>query len=193
MPRNTSTPLPQPVFNEGNITPDPGRFKTPHPSDNQQFKELGNLPKKDVVSFNASRMAPDDVFSLQDALGPHEPETIKGIKGQGRSSSTPPVIPALRMRGSTATSCGWRTNSPATAGRRTRGTGRRFCFIWATLCTTSESPSTTTTSLRFPAITIPFSFLARHRRVPHSTSSRATSAPLSRRSPSKPPRYTGPR
>jgi hypothetical protein len=34
MPREKSTPLPQPVFNEGNVTRDPKRFKVKHPSDN---------------------------------------------------------------------------------------------------------------------------------------------------------------
>jgi hypothetical protein len=43
MPRSESTTFPQPIFSEGNITPDPSRFKTKHPSDSQLYKEIGNL------------------------------------------------------------------------------------------------------------------------------------------------------
>jgi hypothetical protein len=71
--------LPQPIFNEGNITPDPTRFKVPHPSDKQQYKEIQKLLKKDVVGFTASRSQPADLYTLQSALGPHGPEIIKGI------------------------------------------------------------------------------------------------------------------
>ncbi len=84
MPRDPTTQLPQPVFNEGNITPDPTRFKTPHASDGPQYKQLGNLLKKDVVGFNPKRGNPQDLYALQDALGPHGPEVIKGIKGSGK-------------------------------------------------------------------------------------------------------------
>ncbi|MBS1823482.1 MAG: metallophosphoesterase [Acidobacteria bacterium] len=80
MPRDLATPLPQPVFNEGNITPDPTRFKVSHPSDTQQYKAIQNLLKKDTVGFETSRMAPDALFTLQDAYGPHGPEIISRIK-----------------------------------------------------------------------------------------------------------------
>ncbi len=80
MPRDASTPLPQPVFNEGNVTPDPSRFNTTHPTDGPQYKALGNLLKKDVVSFDRSRAKLDEVFTLQSALGPHGPEIIQKIK-----------------------------------------------------------------------------------------------------------------
>jgi hypothetical protein len=33
MQRDISPAFPQPIFNEGNVTPDPTRFKTTHPSD----------------------------------------------------------------------------------------------------------------------------------------------------------------
>jgi Calcineurin-like phosphoesterase len=79
MPRNANTPLPQPVFDEGNITRDPTRFRTPHPSDTQQYKELGNLLKKDVVGFDPSRAKVGDSYSLGDALGPHGPEMVQRI------------------------------------------------------------------------------------------------------------------
>ncbi len=84
MPRSANTQLSQPVFNEGNITPDPSRFKEAHPSDKQQYKDIGNLLTKDVVSFDPSRGKPDDLYTLQSAFGPHGPEIIQGIKGAGK-------------------------------------------------------------------------------------------------------------
>jgi hypothetical protein len=68
------------VFNEGNTTQDPTRFKTAHPSDTKQFQELGNLLKKDVVSFDSSRVAADALYTLQEAFGPHGPEKIAAIQ-----------------------------------------------------------------------------------------------------------------
>ena len=84
MPRDALTPLSQPIFNEGDVTPDPTRFKTQHPSDNQLYKQLGDLLKKDVVSFSPSRVAPDALYSLGDALGPHGAETVSTIKKAGK-------------------------------------------------------------------------------------------------------------
>jgi len=84
MPREKSTPLPQPVFNEGNITPDPKRFKTKHPSDNQQYKAIETLLDKDAVSFDQSRAQPSDLYSLATALGPHGPEITQNILKAGK-------------------------------------------------------------------------------------------------------------
>jgi Calcineurin-like phosphoesterase len=84
MPRELSTPLPQPIFNEGQITPDPKRFKVKHPSDNQQYKEIEKLLTKDVVPFVQSRVQPSDVYTLESALGPHGPESIQTIKQAGQ-------------------------------------------------------------------------------------------------------------
>ena len=80
MPRSADSPLPQPVFDEGNITPDPTRFSKPHPSDNQQYKQIQQLLQKDVVSFDASRGLPGDLYTLQSAYGVHGPEIIQRIK-----------------------------------------------------------------------------------------------------------------
>lgn len=80
MPRNADSPLPQPVFDEGNITPDPTRFAKPHSSDNQQYKQIENLLKKDVVSFDPSRGLPGDLYTLQSAYGVHGPEIIQRMK-----------------------------------------------------------------------------------------------------------------
>lgn len=84
MPREKSTPLPQPVFNEGNITPDPKRFKVKHPSDNQQYKAIENLLDKDVVSFDQSRAQASDLYSLATVFGPHGPEIIQGLQKAGK-------------------------------------------------------------------------------------------------------------
>jgi Calcineurin-like phosphoesterase len=84
MPRESSTPLPQPIFNEGQITPDPKRFKTKHPSDNQQYKQIEKLLTKDVVPFLQSRVQPADVYTLESALGPHGPESIQTIRQAGK-------------------------------------------------------------------------------------------------------------
>ena len=43
MPRNAITLLSRPIFDEGDTTPDATRFKTAHPSDAQQYKEIQNL------------------------------------------------------------------------------------------------------------------------------------------------------
>src|SRR5277367_4930153 len=84
MPRNTITPLPQPVFNEGSVTPDPTQFKVAHPSDTQLYKEIQKLLTKDVVGFSPSRLAADGLYALQDAWGPHGPENVKNIQTAGK-------------------------------------------------------------------------------------------------------------
>jgi hypothetical protein len=81
--------LPQPVFNEpvfaeGVPLPDPTQFKVPHPSDDEQYKQLGDLLEKDAVSFDPSRGKPGDVYALADALGPHGPEVVQGIEQAGQ-------------------------------------------------------------------------------------------------------------
>ena len=80
MPRNHSTVLPQPIFNEGDVIPDPTRFSVSHPSDDPLYKQLGDLLKKDVVSFAPSRGKPDSLYTLEEALGPHGPERIAEIR-----------------------------------------------------------------------------------------------------------------
>src|SRR5215469_8239411 len=76
--------LPQPIFNEGNVLPDPKRFKIAHPSDKQQYKEIQNLLKTQVVGFDASRLPHDGLFALESAFGPHGPEIVKRIKTAGK-------------------------------------------------------------------------------------------------------------
>lgn len=84
MPRDAITPLPQPVFDEESVTPDPTRFSTAHPSDSQLYKDIQKLLTKDVVSFSPSRVPLDGMFALRDAWGPHGPEIIKNIQSAGK-------------------------------------------------------------------------------------------------------------
>jgi hypothetical protein len=84
MPRNTMTALPQPIFDEGSVSPDPTRFRTAHPSDSQLYKEIQKLLTKDVVSFSPSRLPPDGMLALRDVWGPHGPEIIKNIQSAGK-------------------------------------------------------------------------------------------------------------
>lgn len=89
MPRKARTPLSQPifgepVFNEPVITPDPSGFTVPHPSDNQLFGQISNLLTKDVVGFDPARGKPGDLYTLAQALGPHGPEIVNGIQGNGK-------------------------------------------------------------------------------------------------------------
>src|SRR6202789_1986184 len=84
MPRNALTTLPQPIFNEGSITPDPTQFKTKHPSDTKLYDQIQDLLTKDVVSFSPSRLPNNQLFSLQQALGVHGPEMVKNIKSAGK-------------------------------------------------------------------------------------------------------------
>ena len=78
--RSSAAVLPQPVFNEGSITPDPTGFLKPHPSDTKLYNAIATLLKKDVVAFPESRAAAGDVYSLQDAYGPHGREIVAQIK-----------------------------------------------------------------------------------------------------------------
>ncbi|MGA8302277.1 MAG: metallophosphoesterase [Thermoplasmata archaeon] len=89
MPRNPRSPLPQPIFDEpvfsqGKPTPDPTRFKVPHPSDAQLYAKIQALLYEDVVGFSASRGAPSDLYDLVTALGPHGPEVVQAIQTAGQ-------------------------------------------------------------------------------------------------------------
>jgi hypothetical protein len=83
--RHHTTPLSQPVFsepvfNEGSFAPDPSHQATPHPSDAELYRELGNALKKNVVGFDRSWIKDDAVFPLADALGSRGPDVIAAIQ-----------------------------------------------------------------------------------------------------------------
>jgi Calcineurin-like phosphoesterase len=84
MPRPDAVVLPQPIFSESTVTPDPTQFQTKHPSDSALYKEISNLLKKDVVGFDKSRVQPDALLALQDALGAHGNEIAQNIKKAGK-------------------------------------------------------------------------------------------------------------
>jgi hypothetical protein len=89
MPRKPRVALPQPIFDEpvftqGVPTPDPTRFKVPHPSDAELYAKIQALLYEDVVSFPVSRGAPGDLYELQTAWGPHGPEVIADIESAGQ-------------------------------------------------------------------------------------------------------------
>jgi hypothetical protein len=89
MPRQANTPLVQPlfgepVFSEGVPTPDPTVFTTPHPSDSQFYKQIQKLLTKDVVGFKVARGKPDDLYTLETALGAHGADVIKAINSAGQ-------------------------------------------------------------------------------------------------------------
>jgi len=89
MPRNPAFRLPQPLFDEptfseGTPTPDPARFKVPHPSDAELYRQIQALLCEDVVAFPQARGPPGNIYELQAALGVHGPEQVQAIQAAGR-------------------------------------------------------------------------------------------------------------
>lgn len=89
MPRNPAFRLSQPLFDEptfseGTPTPDPTRFKVPHPSDAELYQQIQALLYEDVVGFPQARGPPGTIYELKAALGPHGPEQVQAIQAAGR-------------------------------------------------------------------------------------------------------------
>jgi hypothetical protein len=89
MSRHASHPLAnpifqEPVFSETVVSADPAGFHEPHPSDTETYKEIENLLSKDVVGFDKSRLAPGDVFKLEEAFGPRGSDIVNRITEAGR-------------------------------------------------------------------------------------------------------------
>jgi hypothetical protein len=89
MPREPAVRLPQPIFDEpvfaeSRPTPDPTRFKVPHPSDTALYRKIQDLLYEDVVSFPRSRAPPSGVYRLETAWGPHGPEVVRAIESAGQ-------------------------------------------------------------------------------------------------------------
>jgi hypothetical protein len=74
----------EPTFSEGTASADPTGFATRHPSDNAQYAQLKALLKKNVVRFDPSRAAPDGLFRLRDAYGPHGAQIEQAITKAGK-------------------------------------------------------------------------------------------------------------
>lgn len=86
-PKSTTLPQPvfrEPVFDEVEKTVVPSGFLVPHPSDKDLYKQIQNLLKKDVVSFDKSRIADGDFVALKDIYGAHGPDMMKQITGAGK-------------------------------------------------------------------------------------------------------------
>ncbi len=69
-----SHPLPgavfsEPVFNEGQYTPDPKGFHIPHPSDNATYTALGNLLYTQTAAIPPPRLAANGLYTLAQAYG----------------------------------------------------------------------------------------------------------------------------
>ena len=83
MPRESAAGLPEPVFSEITPTPDPSSFTVP-PDDERLYQGIEALLKKDVVGFERSRVADQDVVPLERALGSRGPGMRKAIQDAGR-------------------------------------------------------------------------------------------------------------
>jgi hypothetical protein len=59
----------EPVFNEGVVTPAPKDFAVFHANDNDIYKQVEELLKKQVVSFEKSRLPDDGIYTFAEALG----------------------------------------------------------------------------------------------------------------------------
>ena len=70
----------EPVFNEGQVTPDPAYFHTPHPSDSPLYAQLQRLHGIKARSFRKSRAADGDLFPLAPALGSLGPGKVASIQ-----------------------------------------------------------------------------------------------------------------
>ncbi len=74
----------EPTFNEATKTVDPTGFLTEHPSDKELYNEISDQLRKNVVSFDQSRMPDGKYMKLADAYGPHGQEVIEGIQKAGK-------------------------------------------------------------------------------------------------------------
>jgi len=83
MPREAAASLPEPVFSEVTPAPDPSTF-TVTPDDQRLYQGIEDLLKKDVVGFDRSRAADQDVFPLERALGSRGPAARAAIQAAGR-------------------------------------------------------------------------------------------------------------
>ena len=88
MPRSANTQLDhplfsQPVFNETQKTIDQAGFQTPFTKDDAIYKQIENLLKKDVVSFEKSRAADDALYTLAAAYGSTGKKVVDQITASG--------------------------------------------------------------------------------------------------------------
>jgi hypothetical protein len=88
MPRSPHTAMAhpifsQPVFSETNNTPDPTGFLVPFQNDDAIYKQIEKLLTKDVVSFDKSRAADNELYTLAEAYGPSGQDVVDQIQKAG--------------------------------------------------------------------------------------------------------------
>jgi hypothetical protein len=74
----------EPIFNEDGVFADPSRFKEKHASDDELYNAIKDLLAKQVVGFAPSRMKPNELYTLQGALGPRGQALLDAVKQAGR-------------------------------------------------------------------------------------------------------------
>lgn len=74
----------EPVFSEGAPTHDPTGFLVDHPSDKDTYQAVHDLLSTQVVSFEAARGNPSDLYELETALGPRGNDVVERIRQAGR-------------------------------------------------------------------------------------------------------------
>ena len=86
MPHSHPLPGPifdEPVFQEGQVLPDPSGFHIPHPSDGATYTQLGNLLFTQTTAIPPSRLAPDGLYGLDQAYGAKGPDVVSQIRQAG--------------------------------------------------------------------------------------------------------------
>jgi hypothetical protein len=72
-----------PLFGQPDLTPDPSKFRTPHPSDTPAYNILDKEAKTlKPLPFPPSRGGPEPVLTLQEVLGTAGAATVKAITQQ---------------------------------------------------------------------------------------------------------------
>jgi Icc-related predicted phosphoesterase len=74
----------EPVFNEEVATEDPSGLAVFHADDNDIYKQVKQLLTKQVVGFQKSRVADDQVLALAQAWGAHGSDVAKAIEQSGQ-------------------------------------------------------------------------------------------------------------
>jgi hypothetical protein len=70
----------EPIFGETGNAPDPTGFETDHPSDNDVYRKIEDLLKKEVVPVPKSRLADHDIYTLEQAYGAHGAQVVEKIR-----------------------------------------------------------------------------------------------------------------
>jgi hypothetical protein len=74
----------EPAFGDGKVTADPTGFLHAFADDKEVYDQIEALLKKNVVSFEKSRIGPDELYTLAQAYGSRGPSVIKQIENAGR-------------------------------------------------------------------------------------------------------------